>query len=203
LKDLDRLDPLEGDTMSLPDSDVQPALAGAGPALDLDTLYRAHAPTVARWANRLAGPGADVDDLVHDIFMVAGQRLAEFRGDAKVTTWLYRITERVSLERRRRERFRRWFAHTRSMDIERSFSPSQPTPVDVLEQRQSIESVYRMLDRLPDKYRTVLILFEIEELPGEEIATMTGQKESTVWVRLHRARERFLHEMKREMGRAP
>lgn len=188
--------------MSLPSSEVQPAIQGTA-ALDLETIYRAHAPTVARWANRLAGPGADVDDLVHEIFLIAGQRLAEFRGEAKVTTWLYRITERLALERRRRERFRHWFSRVRSADIENALSPSQPTPVDVLEQRQSIESVYRMLDRLPDKYRTVLILFEIEELSGEEIAAMTGQKESTVWVRLHRARARFLNEMKRDLGREP
>jgi RNA polymerase sigma-70 factor (ECF subfamily) len=188
--------------MSLPNSDVQPALQGT-PALDLDTIYRAHASTVARWANRLAGPGTDVDDLVHEVFLVAGQRLAEFRGEAKVTTWLYRITERMALERRRRERFRSWISRFRSADIENALSPSQPTPVDVLERRQSIQSVYRMLDQLPDKYRTVLILFEIEELSGEEIAALTGLKESTVWVRLHRARARFLNEMKRDLGREP
>ncbi len=188
--------------MSLPNSEVQPAIQGTA-ALDLETIYRAHAPTVARLANRLAGPGADVDDLVHEIFLIAGQRLAEFRGEAKVTTWLYRITERLALERRRRERFRHWFSRVRSADIESALSPSQPTPVDVLERRQSIETVYRMLDRMPDKYRTVLILFEIEEMSGEEIAALTGQKESTVWVRLHRARARFLDEMKRDLGREP
>jgi RNA polymerase sigma-70 factor (ECF subfamily) len=189
--------------MSLSRSDVQPTVPGAAAALDLDTIYRAHSSTVARWANRLAGPGVDVDDLVQDIFLVVGQRLAEFRGEAKVTTWLYRITERMAFDRRRRDRFRRWFSRVRSPDIEREFSPSQPTPVDVLERRQSIESVYRMLDRMPDKYRTVLILFELEELSGEEIAGLTGQKESTVWVRLHRARARFLNEMKRALEREP
>lgn len=189
--------------MSLPSSDADAPVERESTALDLDAIYRAHAPTVARWANRLAGPGIDVDDLVHDIFMVAGQRLADFRGDAKVTTWLYRITQRMALDRRRRDRFRRWFWHVRSVDVENVLSPSRPTPVDVLEQRQSVEAVYRMLDQLPDKYRTVLILFEIEEMSGEEIATMTGQKESTVWVRLHRARARFLDQVKRAMGREP
>ncbi len=189
--------------MAAPRSDIRHATPGAGTALDLDALYRAHASTVARWANRLAGPATDIDDLVHEIFLVAGQRLAEFRGEAKVTTWLYRITERLALERRRRDRFRRWFSRARSLDIERVFSPSQPTPLETLERRQSVEAVYRMLDRLPDKYRTVLILFEIEELSGEEIAALTGQKEATVWVRLHRARARFLNEMKRDLGREP
>jgi RNA polymerase sigma-70 factor (ECF subfamily) len=169
----------------------------------LDALYRAHASTVARWASRLAGPSADVDDLVHEIFLVAGRRLSEFRGDAKVTTWLYRITERVVLDGRRKDRFRRWFSLARSEEIEQALSPSQPTPVDALERRQAIESVYRILDRLPEKYRTVLILFELEELSGEEIAAMTGLRQATLWVHLHRARARFLVEMKRALGREP
>jgi RNA polymerase sigma-70 factor (ECF subfamily) len=189
--------------MTLPDPDLAPAARAVDPILDLDAIYRAHASTVARWANRLAGPGVDVDDLVHDIFLVVGQRLAEFRGDAKLTTWLYRITERVALERRRRERFRRWFSQVRALEIARVFSPVQATPVDSLERRQSIETVYRLLDRLPDKYRTVLILFEIEELSGEQIAALTDQKEATVWVRLHRARARFLRELQRALGKEP
>jgi len=59
---------------------------------DLDALYRQYAPAVARWVAHLGGPRIDVDDLVHEIFLVAHRRLAEFRGEAKVTTWLYRIT---------------------------------------------------------------------------------------------------------------
>jgi len=189
--------------MGLSRSDANPVTDGGPAAPDLDALYRAHAPAVARWASRLAGPDVDVEDLVHEIFLVAGRRLSEFRGDAKLTTWLYRITERVALDGRRRARLRRWFSRTRSLEIERVFSPSQPTPLDALERRQSVEAVYRILDRMPDKYRTVLILFELEGLSGEEIAALTGQKEATVWVRLHRARARFLHEMKRALGREP
>ena len=189
--------------MSLPSSDARPRIDGDVAVSDLDSLYRAHAPTVARWASRLAGPDADVEDLVHEIFLVAGRRLPEFRGDAKVTTWLYRITERIALGDRRRDRFRRWFARTRAVEIQRSFSPSQPTPLDALERQQAAESAYRILDRLPDKYRTVLILFELEEMSGEEIAALTGLKPATVWVQLHRARRRLLSQVKRALGREP
>lgn len=194
---------LEDSTMTLPSSDADSKIDGQVAVSDLDSLYRAHAPTVARWASRLAGPESDVEDLVHEIFLVAGRRLPEFRGDAKVTTWLYRITERVALDSRRKDRFRRWFAHARSLEIERSFSPLQPTPLDALERRQAAESVYRILDRLPEKYRTVLILFELEEMSGEEIAALTGLRPATVWVQLHRARTRFLSEMKRVLRREP
>ena len=188
--------------MSLPSSDATPMAEGSSGIPNLDALYRAHAPAVARWAAKLAGPCADVEDLVHEIFLVARRLLPDFRGEAKVTTWLYRITERVALENRRKDRFRRWFSHARRAEIEETISPPHLTPVDELERRQSSETVYRILDRMPDKYRTVIILFEIEELSGEEIAALTGLKVATVWVHLHRARERFLAEVRRVSRRS-
>jgi RNA polymerase sigma-70 factor (ECF subfamily) len=189
--------------MSLPNPDAVPMAEGSSGALNLDALYRAHAATVARWAAKLAGPGADVEDLVHEIFLVARRRLPEFRGDAKVTTWLYRITERVALDNRRKDRFRRWFPLARQIEIEGAIAPSHLTPVDEIERRQSTETVYRILDRMPDKYRTALILFELEELSGEDISALTGLKLATVWVHLHRARARFLAEVRRVSGRHP
>ena len=185
--------------MSLHGSD--PMADGSSELPSLDTLYRAHAPTVARWAAKLVGPGVDVEDLVHEIFLVARRRLPEFRGDAKVTTWLYRITERVALDHRRKDRFRRWFLLARQPEIEDKITQPHLTPVDALERRQSTETVYRILDRMPDKYRTALILFELEELSGEDISALTGLKLATVWVHLHRARARFIAEMKRDSGR--
>jgi RNA polymerase sigma-70 factor (ECF subfamily) len=181
--------------------DATPAIDGSSGVPDLDTLYRTHAPTVARWAARLAGPLVDVEDLVHEVFLVVRRRLPEFRGDAKVTTWLFRITEHVAQESRRKARFRRWFSRARKLEIQHATATPHLTPVDELERRQSSETVHRILERLPDKYRKVLILFELEELSGEEIAVLTGIKPSTVWVHLHRARVRFTAEMKRDSGR--
>jgi RNA polymerase sigma-70 factor (ECF subfamily) len=166
----------------------------------LDALYRAHATTVARWATHLGGPRVDVEDAVHEVFLVVSERLAEFRGDAKITTWLYRITERVVRGARRRERVRSWLTFVRRGDVERSLAPPRPSPVEELERRQSRDVVYRILDRLAEKYRRVLVLFELEELSGEEIAALTGVKLATVWVHLHRARALFLAEMDREVG---
>ena len=60
--------------------------------------------------------------------------------------------------------------------------------------------MYRILDRLGEKYRRALVLFELEELSGEEIAALTGLKLATVWVHLHRGRALFLAEMNREVG---
>ncbi len=186
--------------MPLPSPDENAPRPGAPAAIDLDEVYRSHAGRVARWVGHLGGPTADVDDLVHEIFLVADRRLPDFRGDAKLTTWLYGITERVVRGRRRNDRIRRWLGQTRRADMERALSPTQLTPIEELERRRAAATVYRILDRLSEKYREVLILFELEGASGEEIAALTGRKLATVWVHLHRARTRFLEELTNETG---
>jgi len=170
------------------------SVTGLAPPIpaDLDAAYREHARRVARWAAHLAGPGLDVEDLVHEVFLVVQRRLSDFRGDAAFTTWLYRITERVVGDARRKERVRRWLKTTRWRDVVRAVAPAHLAPVDEIERRHDIARVYQAFDRLPDRYRTLLVLFELEGLTGEEIAALTGVKLATVWVRLHRARARFL-----------
>jgi RNA polymerase sigma-70 factor (ECF subfamily) len=159
---------------------------------EFDPLYLEYAGVVARWVRHLAGPHLDVEDLVQEIFLVVRRRLPEFRGDAKLATWLYRITERVVRTARRQDRLRRFWPRLRRHEVETVLGRARLTPVEELERRQSSEMVYRILDRLPEKYRTVLILFEREEMSGEDIAALCGLKLATVWVRLHRGRAQFL-----------
>src|SRR5512136_3260538 len=73
-----------------------------------DHLYESYEPMVERWVRRLVGPTAEVEDLVHDVFVVALRRRREFRGDAKVSTWLFRITQLVVRKRRFRRRLRQF-----------------------------------------------------------------------------------------------
>lgn len=158
---------------------------------EIGALYRAHAQTVARWATRLGGPTADVDDIVQEVFLTAHRLLSGFRGEAKITTWLFRITQNQVRHQRRKQRYRKFLRGTAN-DVAGQLPSNRPTPVEALEQHQASETVYRVLDGLSDKYRTAFILFEIERLPGDEIAALLDQKVSTIWVWLHRARAQFL-----------
>lgn len=167
--------------------------------LDLATIYRQHADGVARWARRLAGPGLDVEDLVHEVFLVAQRRMLEWRGHAKVTTWLYEITVRVVQGRRRRQKLRRLFARPTRPGLSDEFddelaqiASDDPNPLKLLEQRESTQALYRLLEGVGEKYRTVIILFELEGLSGQEIADVTGSTLANVWVRLSRGREKLL-----------
>jgi RNA polymerase sigma-70 factor (ECF subfamily) len=164
---------------------------------DFDAVYRAHAARVARWSARLGGPTIDVDDAVQEVFLVVHRQLSKFRGDAQITTWLYRITENVVRHRRRKERIRRWLRGS-AHDVGAKLVSSRPTPVEELERRQALQKVYRILDSMNERYRTLLILFELEELSGEEIAELTGTGVDALWVALHRAHAQFVQRMEHE-----
>lgn len=159
-----------------------------------DAMVVQHLAKVKRWARRLAGPSADLEDLVHDIFLVALRKGFQFRGAASIDTWLFAIAQRVVWTKRRKNRLRRWlFGQHQSVLV----PPEPRTPQHELERQEQRVRLYQALDRLPDVYRTALILYELEELPGEEVARLTGVPLGTVWVRLHRGRERLMQILSR------
>lgn len=162
---------------------------------DLGSVYSQYARRVGDWAARLGGPGLDPEDLIHDVFLIVRRELPHFRGEAKLSTWLYRITINVVRDRRRREK-RRWLR-------ELLFGREEPkidyqTPFESREQRELLRAVYATLDLLSERDRTLLVLFEIEGLPGEQVAEILDLKIDTLWVLLHRARKRFRTLVERE-----
>lgn len=182
-----------------------PEVARMQPCADIPNLsfiYRTHVRDVARWAERLAGPGFDLSDLVHEVFEIVQRRLPSFRGDSSLATWLFGITEKVVRHRRRKDRLRHWLAGS-ARDAAKHLPAPGPSPCERLEQKERAAGVNRVLDKLPERDRQVLILFELEELPGDRIAELLGIKVENVWLRLHRARARFLkafQESERDVG---
>ncbi|MGA9524114.1 MAG: RNA polymerase sigma factor [Myxococcaceae bacterium] len=173
-----------------------PARALAAPQFPtLAELYRAHAPDVARWARRLGGPLIDVEDVVQEVFLVVHRQLPSFRAEAAITTWLFRITANVASHRRRKDRLRRWLRGT-AEETGPELASDEPDATSRIEQAQLSRRLYRVLDGMSEKYRTVLILFELEEHSGEQIAELMNARIGTVWVWLHRARADFLERMK-------
>ncbi len=187
--------------------------------VDVARLYRAHERTVMRWAARLGGPGIDVEDVVQDVFLVAERRLrvsagtsegkseASFDAPSKIRTWLFRTTEKIVQAARRKRRLRRWLSLSVAAALSRESSPPgmsapRPTPAEALERERTVAEVYRVLDRLSERHRRVLVLFEIEGLSTQEIADLTGAPVGTVRVWLFRARARFLEEHQRLFERS-
>jgi len=180
-----------------------PAGDGCAPdrLLDPEQIYEAYEPSVERWVRRLAGPGADVEDLVHDVFLVALRRRREFRGDAKISTWLFRITRLIVRKRRFRRRVHALLNLVFRHDAA-ALAPRAPTPLEEMERRQQCALLYAALDRLPEKYRIPIIMFDIDGRSAAEVATLLGIKINAVWVRVHRARARLLAELSAD-GKIP
>jgi len=163
----------------------------------LDEMYECYAADVKRWARRLAGPRADVEDLLHDVFVIALRRRFISRGDASAKTWLFRVTHHVVRSRLRRG-FLRGLILRQRRDEWIEMAPTPATPHEEIERRERHERLYRALDQLPDCYRTALILYEMEGLSGEEVAELTGVSVGTMWVRLHRGRAKLLEYLSKE-----
>jgi RNA polymerase sigma factor (sigma-70 family) len=153
----------------------------------LDDLYKEYASDVKRWARRLAGPRADIEDLMHDVFVVALRRGFSPRKEGTVKTWLFRITHHVVRSRIRRGFIRRLLFNRHQESLVMA-TPTPSTPHEEIERRERHVRLYDALDELSDSYRTTLILYEIEGMSGEEVAELTGVNVGTVWVRLHRGR---------------
>src|SRR3954471_15583409 len=132
-----------------------------------DELYHRFRRQVAGNLYRVLGDRDDLEDLVQEVFVIAFRGLERFRGDARLSTWLYRICVNVALGRIRTRRRRPnaiGMADLDSADIDPSLTDRPETPERSLQRRQDQERVYRALDSLSPKKRIVLYLHEIEGL---------------------------------------
>jgi RNA polymerase sigma-70 factor (ECF subfamily) len=161
--------------------------------LDLSVLYEQHAQRLRAVIARLGGPYVDVEDLLHDVFVIALRKQAGFEGRSTAGTWLYGIALKVVAAARRKARLRRFF---RLDDVEGRAAELATT--SVFERQEASATVYRILERLAEKKRAVFVLFELEGLSGEEIARAVGCPLKTVWTRLHHARREFHQHLEQE-----
>jgi RNA polymerase sigma-70 factor (ECF subfamily) len=150
---------------------------------DFRRFYVEHVDFVRRVVAHLAGPSGDIDDAVQEVFLAALRKRAGFAGHAAPSTWLYAIAQRVVMAARRRARVRRFFGLDPVLAHRNTATPQQ-----IFEHREASERLYRLLERISDRKRTVFVLFEVEGLAGREIAHIVGCPLKTVWTRLHHAR---------------
>jgi RNA polymerase sigma-70 factor (ECF subfamily) len=177
-----------------PSAGVPSGPSGAPRVLTFAAVYAEHALTVARWAARLGGPAADVEDITQEVFVIVNRRLGEFRGAARLSTWLFGITAKVAANERRRRKLRHWWFR-----LIPSAGDDAPAPADgaleQLEKRERRALFYQALDRLSERHRRALMLFELEELSVDDVAAHLELRPGTARVLLHRARAAFLKSM--------
>lgn len=161
--------------------------------------YRDFAPQVARWAARLAGAACDVEDIVQEVFWVVSRKLPTIREDGNFTAWLFQVTRKIAANYRRRASWRRLWGREDDL-AELGWSGLGPDAE--LERKRTIALFHRALDRLPEKQRTVFVLYELEGMATAEIAALVDRNLSTVKVQLVRARARFVGVYRRLLRKA-
>ena len=168
----------------------------AGEEAAFEQVVRLYGGRLLAVARRIVGTEEDARDAVQDAFLNAFRSLDRFEGNAKLSTWLHRIVVNAALMKLR----------TRKRKPEQSIETMLPSflddghheerfkswdePVDTLMERaETRELVRKQIDALPEGYRTVLVLRDIEGLDTEETAKVLGLSVNATKIRLHRARQ--------------
>ena len=159
-------------------------LARAGDRLAFEKLYRSHCDRIYGLCWRICGgDGALAEDMVQEAFIRAWNKLDLFKGDSKFGTWLHRLAINVVLSDRR--------IRVKRLRREQEFS-EEIERVQVGD-RDVFAGLHKDLEAaiagLPERARTVLILYDIEGYQHDEIAEMTGMAVGSSKAQLHRARK--------------
>ena len=182
-----------------------------GDATALERLIERHGSRVYRLAYQITRNEADAEEVVQDVFLAVFRKIHTFEGRAALGSWLYRVATNAALIKRR----------SRRADREVPLEPQPPsfladghragdpaylatdwsdTPEAELLSRETREILHRTIDGLPDAYRAVLVLRDIEGLSNEEVAEAVGDTVPAVKSRIHRARMVLREELTRHLG---
>ena len=186
----------------------------SGDSSALEALMSRHSSRVYRLAYGIARNHADAEEIVQDVFLTLVTKGAGFEGHAALTTWMYRVTTNAALNKRRGKR----------RELEVSLEEHLPTfkedghregdrsyvladwsgmPEERLESAEVRKILEQAIDSLPDHYRAVLILRDVEELSNEEVAQIMDDSLASVKSRLHRARMALREQLTRHLGEWP
>ena len=169
------------------------AAAREGDRRAFEELVRLTSADTYTLAYRLMGNEDDARDVVQEAYLRGYRGIAKFRGDARFTTWMYRITANcavTSLERRRRHRHEELADDEPLADSSPDHDPQARADASALRDELTVA-----LQELPPRLRAVIVLRDIYDLPHEAIAAELGISESAAKVRLHRARRRLRERM--------
>ena len=168
----------------------------SGDGRAFEELVRTHTPRLLRVARRFLDSEEDARDAVQDAFIAAFRSIREFESTARLSTWLHRIVINACLmklrTRRRKpeediEKYLPRFIED-GHQVERSVAWDESAET-ALQRTETCNLVRAAIARLPETYRVVLMLRDIEELSTEEVAELLGTTPNAVKIRLHRGRQ--------------
>jgi len=171
----------------------------AGDDTGFEVLVKQHAERVTRLAWRLLGRREDAEDLAQEAFLRLHRALPKFRGESRVSTWLYRTVTRLAIDQMRRDRLRSrlFFSRATNDDLDPVDLAHDPraNPARELLNQQAMRQLQVVLSTLTPRQRAIFILRHQEGLPIREIATLLDLGEGTVKSHLHRAVSRLRRDL--------
>ena len=182
-----------------------------GDASALERLIKRHGSRVYRLVCQITRNEADAEEVVQDVFLTVFRKIRSFEGRAALGSWLYRVATNAALIKRRSRRADREVPLESQLpsflaDGHRAGDPAylamdwSATPEAELLSRETREILHRTIDGLPEAYRTVLVLRDVEGLSNEEVAEAVGDSVPAVKSRIHRARMALREELTRHLG---
>lgn len=170
---------------------------------DFPVIYGEYYPKIVRYLRRSVGE-AEAEDVAQEAFVKISRSLSSFRGESRLSTWIYRIASNTAMDYLRRpsakHTLRQWDVTAEGgEDADDDFAVDGASLHDTLLIRKDMNECIRgLVDGLPEKYRIVLILADLEGLTNGEVGEVLGLPLDTVKIRLHRARL----QLKKVMDRA-
>lgn len=172
-------------------------------------LVQRYEQRVFRLVFRMLGRRDEAEDMVQEVFVQVFKAVESFRGDSKLSTWIYRIAINLCKNRakylsRRRSEAQDEFeqmSEWRSLHEGRGVTVGETNRPDQVVQGYQLETIVRLsIAQLDADFREVLVLRDIEDLPYEDIMEITGLPEGTVKSRIHRARAMLKQRIESQMG---
>ena len=170
---------------------------------DFQKIHDDFRPRILRYLTRLVGEG-EAEDLTQEVFARIGRALKSFRGESKLSTWIYQIATNVAVDRLRRSSARP--GDEKRLPVEDIVETEEDKEIWTGEQTLSTEQrvirqemngcIREIIETLPQTYRSVIILSELEGFKDAEIADILGLSLQAAKIRLHRARTRLKEELK-------
>jgi RNA polymerase sigma-70 factor (ECF subfamily) len=174
-----------------------------------ERLMRQYNQRLFRVARSIVRDDADAEDALQDAYVQAFRKLADFRGEAELSTWLTRIVINQALMRVRKQTRDRVIVPfpsstsedgtLRELDVPDIHAES---PSDAAARGEVRSLLERRIDELPDAFRVVFVMREVEEMTARETSDALGIPEATVRTRLFRARALLREKLDRDMDRA-
>ena len=168
----------------------------AGDEGAFDQLVEGYSGQIFALLTRFLGPVSGREDLVQEIFLRVIRARERYAPNARLSTWLYRITFNLCVNERQRGGGRGMVSlDSERRDLERSsrewIDTAAGGPSDGLERADVVQAVRTAIAALPDKQRMALILAKYEEMPYVEVAKALDSTEKAIKSMIHRAREKL------------